>query len=152
MSLQIDTILDKLVSHALTLGIFERVNTSEPKSAPSNGLSGAIWVQAIDPVPTGSGLAATTKRLEFNFRLFTSMTQEPQDAIDPNMIKAVDLLMDQYESHFTLSGNVQMIDLLGQAGTPLRAQAGYINQDGKMMRVMTLTLPLVVNDVSAQVA
>lgn len=152
MSLQIDSILDQLVSHALTLGIFEKVNTSEPKSAPSNGLTGAIWVQAIDPVPVGSGLASTTKRLEFSFRLFTSMMQEPQDAIDPNMIKAVDLLMDQYESHFTLSGNAKMIDLLGQAGTPLRAQAGYINQDGKMMRVMTITVPLVVNDVTTQAA
>jgi hypothetical protein len=152
MSLQIDTILDKLVSHALTLGVFEKVNTSEPKSAVSSGLTGAIWVQAIAPVPVGSGLASTTKRVEFSFRLYTRMTREPQDSIDPMMIKAVDLLMDQYESHFSLDGNVKMIDLLGQAGTPLSAQAGYINQDGKVMRVITLTVPVVVNDVSTQAA
>jgi carbon-monoxide dehydrogenase large subunit len=32
----------------------------------------------------------------------------------------------------------------------LSAVAGYINQDGKVLRVMTLTLPLVVNDVWSQ--
>jgi hypothetical protein len=33
----------------------------------------------------------------------------------------------------------------------LSAQAGYINQDGKLMRVMTIMLPLVVNDAWVQV-
>jgi hypothetical protein len=39
------------------------------------------------------------------------------------------------------------VDLLGSAGAPLSAQAGYLNQDGRLFRVMTLTLPIIVNDV-----
>jgi hypothetical protein len=42
------------------------------------------------------------------------------------------------------------VDLLGQFGTPLSAQAGYVNQDGRLFRIMTITLPLVVNDVWGQ--
>jgi len=35
---------------------------------------------------------------------------------------------------------------------PLSALAGYLNQDGKLYRVMTVTLPIIINDIWAQVA
>jgi hypothetical protein len=60
--------------------------------------------------------------------------------------------MAAYSGDFELGGNVRNVDLLGQASEGLTAQAGYLEQDGKLYRVMTINLPLIVNDVWNQVA
>lgn len=145
-------VFDRVQSHALELGLFETVNTHEPKAAPGQGLRCAIWVQAIGPLPLESGLAATTSRVEFSVRIYQNMLSEPMDAIDPAMLTAVDTLIGAYSGDFTLGGAVREVDCLGAAGAPLSAQAGYINQDGKLFRVMTITLPVVVNDAWTQEA
>lgn len=139
-------ILNALVSDAATTGLFERINTHEPKSAPRNGLTMAIWVDRIEPFAIGSGLNSTSAVLIFNARLFTKMLQYPQDAIDPDMITAVDTLMTKYSGDFTLGDLIRNVDLLGESGFQLGAQAGYINQDNTLYRVVTITIPLIVND------
>ena len=146
MSVDAVSIMDDLQSHAMTLGIFERVNLHEPKNSPGSGLSCAIWADFIGPVPSSSGLAATSALLVFNIRIYSNMLAEPQDFIDPEVIKAVDLLMEAYSGDFELGGDVAWIDLLGQSGRVMQAQAGYITQDSKAFRVMTITLPVVLND------
>lgn len=151
MALNTTAILDSVQSQVQKLALFDTVNMHEPKSKPGNGLTCAIWADKIAPVPAGSGLAVTTGLVTLALRVYTSMLQQPFDAIDPNMISAVDALIAGFSDAFTLGGNVRNVDLLGMFGTPLSAQAGYINQDGKLMRVMTLTIPLVVNDIWPQV-
>jgi hypothetical protein len=150
MTLAATTILAQIESHALASGWFERVNRHEPKSSPGNGLTAAIWAQSIGPLPVASGLAATTSLIVFNVRVYTSMLQEPQDEIDPNVLGAVDALISAYSADFELGGNVRNIDLLGAHSPGLRADAGYLNQDGKLYRVMTITMPVVVNDLWSQ--
>lgn len=157
MALDATGILTAVQDHALASGLFETVNLHEAKNAPGNGLRAEIWVQSISPVPAGSGLKATTARIELTLRIRSNMLQEPQDAIDPAIISAVDVLMTAYSGDFTLGGKVRNVDLLGatpaigSGGGPLQAQAGYLNQDGKLFRVMDITLPLVVNDVWEQI-
>lgn len=145
-------ILDPLVSHALGTGLFERVNLREPKSAPGNGLTAAIWGDRIGPVPAGSGLTQTSGRVVFNLRLYQSMLAEPQDLIDPTMLSAVDALMGAYSGDFSLGENVRNIDLLGAHGVALEAQAGYLNQDGRLFRVYTMTVPVIINDMWEQIS
>lgn len=152
MALDATGILDAAVSHAAALGHFERVNGHEPVSAPGNGLTAALWAQEIGPAPRGSGLTATTARLVLNVRLYASALQEPADAIDPNLLTALDALMTAYSGDFDLDGRIRNVDLLGQAGVPLSAQAGYLQQDGTTYRVFTITLPLLINDVWDQEA
>lgn len=147
MSLDISSILSAVESHALASGQFERVNTHEPKNSPGNGVTCAIWADKIDPVPDGSGLSRTTARLIFVVRIYSNMLQEPQDAIDPNVVTATSDLMTRYSGDFQLGGTVRNVDLLGQAGVSLSAQAGYVNVSGTMYRVVTITLPLIINDV-----
>lgn len=136
------------LDHALTSGLFDSVNGHEPKSAPGRGLTAALWADAIDPVPNTSGLNLTTMRLALNLRIYSSMLQEPQDAIDPNILTAVATLMAAYSGDFTLGGLLgdQGVDLLGRAGQALSARAGYLNQDNRIFRVMTILLPLIVPD------
>lgn len=151
MSLNLLGIQGALVDHALSLGLFATVHTHEPKSGPVGGdLVAAIWTQAIGPLPAASGLAATTTRVEFTLRIYQGFVSEPQDAIDAKVIAAVDALIDAYTGDFTLSDLVRGIDCLGSYGTPLRAQAGYVNQDGGMYRVYDVTIPCIVNDLYDQ--
>lgn len=146
----VDPIFDAVQSHALACGWFERVNTHEPKNAPGHGLSAATWVQHIGPVPAGSGLAATSGLVVLWLRVYSGMLQEPRDAIDPNIARAVSVLIRRITADFTLGGALRNVDLLGQTGRRLEATAGYQEIDHKMFRVMTLTIPCIVDDVWPQ--
>lgn len=150
MTLQISSILTAVASHALSSGQFDRVNKHEPKVAPGKGVTCAVWVDRVEPVKS-SGLNSTTARIALMIRTYQSMLSEPRDMIDPAMVAAVDALMGAYSGDFELGGLIRSVDLLGAYGTPLSAQAGYMEQDKRLYRVMTITLPLIVNDVWNQV-
>ena len=145
-------LFDAIESHALASGLFDDVNTHEPKSAPGTGITCAIWIQNIGPAVAASGLAATSARIEFSVRLYTSFLAEPVDLIDKNLLDASIALMEDYSGDFGLSivTGVSHIDLLGAYGTPLQADAGYLNQDGKIYRVVTINLPIIYNDLWTQ--
>lgn len=148
MALNAGALTDAMASHAATLGVFDTVNQHEPKNAPTSRITCAIWVQ--DMVPASSGLASTSFRITFNVRIYSAMLQEPQDAIDPEMMNAVDLLLADYIGNFTLGGLLREVDVRGIDGNPLRVDAGYITQDGKVFRVLTISVPTVINDLYAE--
>lgn len=145
MALDIDGILNAVVSHAMATGYFATVNGHEPKTKPDTGLTAAVWVDRVQPIQASS-LTATSLRLVFNVRLYTSMLSEPQDAIDPDMTRAMSALLAAYTGDFTLGGLLRNVDLLGAHGDPMQVLAGYISQDTRMYRVYTITLPTIVND------
>lgn len=144
--------LDVLSGHALAAGWFGSVTTHEPKAAPDveSSLALAIWLQQISPVPAASGMAATSMRVEWNARIYTSMLMEPQDAIDPGMMLATIDLVSRWSSDYDLGGNIRNLDLLGACGPPLAARTGYLTQDGRIMRVATIVVPCIVSDLFAQ--
>jgi hypothetical protein len=150
MALDIASITNALVSHAKGTGLFVSVNGHEPKNAPGRGLIVAIWAQNIAPYPSGGGLDSTTTLLVFNVRIYLNMIQEPQDMIDQDILRATDELMRIYSGDFTLGDTVREIDLLGESGTALTAEAGYIEQDSAVFRVMTITVPIIVSDLWTQ--
>lgn len=146
MALALDDILDRVISHASASGYFDAVNGHEPKNAPGHGLTAAVWVESLRPALTSSGLASSSAVLVLSVRVYTSMLQEPQDGIDPMIAKALDGLFTAYAGDFELGGDARMVDLRGAEGTSLQAKGGYLNQDSKLYRVFTITLPIVVND------
>lgn len=150
MTLDTAGIVDAVASLAAASGYFERVNQHEPKSAPTNGLSAAVWVMSIAPARGQSGLAETSALLVLSVRVYMSFKQQPEDAIDPAAMDAVDALMSAYSGDFDLGGMIRNVDLLGLCGVPMNALSGYVTQDSKIFRVMTITLPLVINDVWEQ--
>jgi hypothetical protein len=144
-------IMDRLASHAMSLGLFDRVNQHEPKSKPGRGLTCAIWVDYIGPARGRSGVAATDARVVLMVRIYTNMLQQPQDAIDPNVLAASSQLIGAYTSNFTLGSEERFIDLLGMTqGHPLEGQSGYINIDNVVMRVMTITVPVIIENAWTQ--
>ena len=152
MALAASAIVDAVASHAMASGLFDRVSGHEPKNAPGSGLTAAVWADTIGPVPAASGLASTSGRVVLKVRLYTSMTMDPADAIDPEIMDAVDVLFAAYSGDFDLGGSVRNVDLEGATGPGLSAQAGYLNQDGKLMRIMDITIPVIVSDLWTQVA
>ncbi|MGV9756926.1 hypothetical protein ACWDUC_14060 [Streptomyces tricolor] len=152
MALDILGITDAVVSHAMASGRFETVNGHEPKNAPSTGgLTAAVWSERVTPVRS-SGLDVLSVLLIFNVRIYASAVQESADAIDPDMLAAVDDLCAAYTGDFTLGGLVRQVDLLGIHGQPLDVRAGYLQQDGLLYRVLTISLPVIVNDLWEEVA
>lgn len=143
---------DALVSHALTTGRFMRVNEHEPKSAPADGLTAAIWFRTLRPDPGRSGLASTSVWLTFTLRIYLSMLTEPQDEIDPSILEAVDDLLALYSGDFTLDGMIREVDLQGLSGTGLSVESGYLDIDRKMHRIVDITIPLGINDAWTQAA
>lgn len=151
MSLDVPGILASVQSHAQQLGLFEQVITNEPKNAPGNGLTCAIWVQRMGPIPAASGLASVSVRVVLMVRILKPMLALPYGQMDLDILSAVDGLMAAYSAAFTLEGKIKNVDLLGQAGQPLDSQAGYVTIDKKMFRLMDITLPLLTNDLWMEV-
>lgn len=147
--MEIEAILDALVSHAATTGHFEQVNEHEPKNAPGNGITAAIWVQAFRPLQI-SGLNSTTGLLTFTFRIYQDFISDPSDMIDINMVRAFDDLMSLYSNDFTLDGLIRNLDLLGAHGNGLSFDAGYLQIDNKNYRIIDIHVPAVVNDLWTQ--
>jgi hypothetical protein len=148
---EVQDLFDKIQSFALSSARFDAVNTHEPKNSPGNGVSMSLWVQDIRPVRT-SGLNSTSALLVLMGRIYTSMTAEPYDLIDPNVLSATVYFIGALSGEFELGGEdgVRMIDLLGANGEQLAGRAGYVEIDRKMYRVMTITIPIIINDMWSQ--
>jgi hypothetical protein len=120
----------------------------EPKAAPSVlGVSCGVWINDLRTTQ-GSGLNSVSMRLELVMRVFRSMLTEPQDNIEPEVLDATDALFLSIVGKFQLGlSSTRYVDILGSDGEPLRAQPGYLDQDGKKFRVMEIFVPIVLNDV-----
>lgn len=147
MDFDFNDLISAVTSHAQALGVFDTVNGAQPTSVPNTGVTCAVWAQEIAPDPEASGLAATAVDVELNVRLYMALNSQEPDVIDPAMMNATSKLLAAYNGNFTLDGLVRNIDVL-QA----KAVAGYIDQSGQILRVITISLPIVINDLWEQVA
>lgn len=147
----IDPIMDGVVSEFQRSGYFQSVNGYEPKSSPSlNGLTAAVWAQRIIPAPLGSGLNSTTGIVLFFGRIYTNMISDPEDMIDPNMLKAASNMLRRFSADFTMDGLIKNVDLLGAHGVPLSVEFGYVQVNTTLYRAATIAIPCVVNDIWPQ--
>lgn len=145
-------VLAALETHCLSRGTFASVNTVEPDQAPGTGVTAAVWFNRLGPPRAGSGLNATSVRLEYGIRLYKPLLSFPQERVDVDLLTACSDLMATLTGDFTLADGIRGIDLLGAYGPGLEAVAGYLEQDGNKYRIITITVPCVVNDVWDQEA
>lgn len=151
MSLDIDGIMDIVVTHAQSTGWFQNVAEHESKQSNTNSISAGVWVERIDPIKS-SGLASASVRLELEMRIYGSTMTEPYDDIDSNLTKAVDALFTAYIGDFDLGSEARHIDIFGAHGQGLGVRVGYMNMDGRELRVFQIRLPIILNDVWAEAA
>lgn len=147
----INDVMSRIESLAMGSGFFDLVNGHEPKSSPGTNTTFSLWVQAVNPVES-SGLNVTSCVFILNGRIYRSMMSQPFDRIDPNVTAATSYLIASLNQSFKLGGadGVRAIDILGMEGVKLSAAAGYVEIDRQMLRVMTLVIPVIINDVWTQ--
>ena len=155
--LDTEALNDALISHAQALGIFDSVNGHEPRNAPGHGLTFSLWIQTLRPFAPQSGLAATAAAVVYNARIYLKMPGElpghSLDDMDPRITDAAAAMIGSLSADFTLDGlALPGIDLLGRTGAQfgLGGEAGYLEQDRAIYRVMVLTIPIVLNDIFTQ--
>ena len=140
-----------VTSRVQATGLFETVN-GEITHQPGQGLRAAVWFDYGEPVAEASGLDAVTVRMDGMVRIFGPVHSLPVDEIDPAMLRALDALGRAYVGGFSLGGLVRDIDVFGRHGRRMSWKAGYLDVEKGTCRVITLTLPLIVNDVWNEVA
>lgn len=141
---------ENLIDHAKRLGLFDKVAGHEMKNGPGLGVHCEIFTDTIDPAR--SGLASTSIRLGIKVRVRTDMLGDPQDGIDPRIVRAAGQFMESVTNDFEVEGAARFVDLLGAHGVPLSARSGYVPQDGKQYRAMDVIVPIIINDVWDQEA
>lgn len=146
----VNNLTDAVESIAAATGAFRRTAGHEPKAAPGSGLTLAVWADSIQPIAQASGVASTSGVVTFLARAYGNMLQKPEDDIDPRLMASAAVLIGAYSADFTLGGLVRNIDLLGMYGRKMGAQAGYVTIGGAMYRIMTVTVPCVMNDLWEQ--
>lgn len=148
----LEGVIGKVTDHMAALGWFDRVNGHEPKHFPGKGLTGTVWVNGIGTA--ASGLNSTSGAITLNIRLYLPADQGEPDRVDPLLTVATEQLMRRLIGDFTLGGTVRAIDVRGgeTGGDGFSATAGYLQLDGPVMRTMTITLPVVVNDLWTETA
>lgn len=150
----VNQIFDQVVSYCLSIGRFDSVNQHEPKSAPGTGMTFSVWIDQMFPIEA-SGLASTTGVVVLQGRVYKSFSSQPYDMIDQDVLSSVCTILGAFSGDFEFGevANVRMVDLLG-AYIPkgLSARAGYVEIDRQIYRVMTIQIPVVVNDMFAQAA
>lgn len=134
-------------SMAQQLAIFRATETHDPLSAPGEGLWCSITLGNVRPV-SSSGMASVSGQITLIVRVWSSALQKPQDNIDPNVLAAACALMGAFAGGFTIGGTVRNIDLFAMTGTPQWAP----DFEGKPFRVIEISLPIVINDLFAEVA
>jgi hypothetical protein len=152
MTIGISALINAVTTHASASGFFDTVQGHEPKSAPGNGLTYAVFLSGIGPARTASGLDATSARVELTGRIYKPFLSQPEDLIDPLIADSVDALMAAYAGDFELGGNARNVDLRGAQGAPLGGRAGYQTIDKTPFRVFDIIIPIIVNDAWSEVA
>ena len=152
----IEEIALALLDKGVALGIFDSHSLHEPKSAPQGKLHLSGFGATMDPVAELSGLNTVSVRVEFQFVILRDMFGDPADMIDPETMGAAGRFMNAIANGFTLDDTVHAVDVLGAYGESLRSQAGYITigggggpnaqGGGKMFRVMTVFVPVILAD------
>lgn len=150
MAFDFQALIDAVASDALVTGVFDAVNTHEPKVPPGNGMTCSIWAANIHPV-TSSGLNVVSMLVELTARIQTPTIQQDPNQIDPLIMQAVGTLMIEFGGGFTLGGIVREVDLIGQHSSGLSAKPGYVTQNGTVYRVMDVSVPIIVNDLYTEV-
>lgn len=153
MTVDVRALFTAVISPAQRLGVFDKVNGSEPKNAGSSGVICSYWLDTFAPIAAQSGVDRTTMGLVFQARIQMSALAEPADEIDPLVLDATSKLMDAYHGDFDLGlPDGSELDLLGAwwAGG-LAARAGYIDLGQTKYRAMILSVPVTVRDAYIQV-
>lgn len=145
MSLDTKAIMSKLATIGLASGLFVKVSKYEPRGQPGNRVTLSLISGPLRPI-TSSGLNNASLRWQIDGRVYMPMNTEPAGDLDVVLTAAAAKYMEALCGQFTLGGLIRCIDVFGSDGEPLSATPGYIDHNDKLYRVITLEIPLLINE------
>lgn len=136
------TLMQAIQSHAQKLGVFKGgINLHAPLTNVSPDL--ACWIILDDLTPTPeSGLPVVSIIVNMLVLITMSLNTRPLDDVDPAVLGAATVLLNEYANNFTLGGLVRDVEVF----RGLKAVAGYSLITGEPYRHVEITLPMIVND------
>ena len=145
---QAKALFTAIQSYAQELSLFPGgVATHDPWNAPTGHLFCSIALGPVRPVPAASGLRSVSGQVMLLVRVWSSALQKPLDNIDPEVLAVTCSLMGAFAGGFTLGGTVRNIDLMAMS-----AQPAWVEFEGKPLRVVEISVPIVINDMFSEVA
>jgi hypothetical protein len=142
---QATALFSALTSALKQLAIFQKVDVGEPVSPPGNRLYCSLMLGPVRPA--SSGMNVTSGDVTFLIRIWSQAQQRPLEKIDPELLAATAKVMGALSGQFTLAGTVRNIALMTMSAVP-----GWVELENEPYRVMEITVPIVINDMFAQVA
>lgn len=130
-------------------GYLKTVGDHEPRDEPGSDPHGAVWLGGPIKPARVSGLASVATCITWFVRIYLpvgSGTNMPYGDIDLELYRITDALMALFFGEFTLGGRVRNVDIFGAHSPGFSADPGYQRIGSAIYRVMTITLPLIVND------
>jgi hypothetical protein len=112
----------------------------------------AAWLGRFAPAPGRSGLAATAGRVEVLVRLYLPAALLDAERGELALAEALDVLVGAYSGDFDLGAAGRWVDLLGAHGAPMSTEAGWVRIGDQLLRVHTITVPVIVDDLWTQEA
>jgi len=156
MGVLVAAVQTALVDHAAALGVFGSVNGHEPRNAPSDAPALSLYAVGARPLPRGSGLAVVSVALDWAARVSVPAAVGDLDAVE-RLVSAAGLAywaavvsdLDLALGAAQLPAGMSMwgLDVLGVHGQGTRMELGYLVPDATPLRVATVSLPIIVNDV-----
>lgn len=144
---QAEALFASVQSAAQGLGLLQKVDTHEPENAPGVRLYCSITLGQLKAEAAASGLASVSGSITLNVSIWSWSMQRPLNDVDPEVLATMCALINELAGEFTLGGTVRNIDLFSLVASP-----GWIDFEGKQFRVMTLPVPIVINDMFAEEA
>jgi|SRR5215472_1746927 len=146
----VNQVFDHILSFASQSGRFDSVNGHEPKNTPPtpSGLVFGTWIQDIVPLGKASGLQSVSGVVVILARVYMGFRTQPYDIIDPTVVSATMEIMARFGGDFNFGGvaGTRNVDIFGESRYKLSAQAGYVEIDRAVFRVLTTTIPIIIND------
>lgn len=145
MAFEIEDTLKAIVVHLRQdkQHLFKRVLIGEPKTAPSERFTAAVWLDSIE-IPEVV-LAETIEVYTVFIRIYDNMTHEPQADVEIHMGKAAARVVSDLAGDFTLGGTIRNIDVAGQYGPGLGSRFKHLEVGGTMFRICDVRVPMIVD-------
>lgn len=124
---------------------FDKVAQQEPDKAPGKGIYAALWFEDVRPSPEMSSLSTTAMLYVYTVRMYRSAHSSPGDSIDPDLIAAVDAVLEAISADHRLGETAYVVDMLGAYSDGVAATTDYVDFGANTSyRVVDLTLPIVI--------
>lgn len=143
MAFDITNTLRKVESFLAGSGYFSNTGIGEPSSPPDQ-LSAHIWMTSVDTpeIPLDGG---DIQHHVVMVRIYKPAFEDPTEDIELELSNTLSQLLSDILGDADLGATVRHVDAGGIYGTTLAAQWGHLDQNGRIYRVVDVSLPLVVD-------